>query len=138
MLSHEYGFASCHPLCEDDCKNAFCQGILPPDEITIVRPPSGDPDVSPDEYWLLKRTLYGLLRSPRHWYDQINAILRLIGLTPSLEDPCLYTGYIRDPANPSAGILSAPLSIGLYVDDFVLLQGSRGQSFILSATIGAL
>ena len=81
--------------------------------------PSGNPEASPDEYWLLKRTLYGLRRSPRHWYDQINAILRSIGLTPSLEDPCLHTGYICDPANPSASILSAPLSIGLYVDDFV-------------------
>ena len=111
--------ASRRPLCQGDCKNAFCQGILPPDEITIVRPPSGDPEASPDEYWLLKRTLYSLRRSPRHWFDEINAILRSIGLTPSLEDPCLYTGFIRDPANPSAGTLSAPLSIGLYVDDFV-------------------
>ena len=45
------------PLCQGDYKNAFCQGILPPNEITIVRPPSGDPEASPDEYWLLKRTL---------------------------------------------------------------------------------
>ena len=28
------------PLRQGDCKNAFCQGILPPDETTIVRPPS--------------------------------------------------------------------------------------------------
>ena len=111
--------ASRRPLRQGDCKNAFCQGILPPDKITIVRPPSGDPEASTDEYWLLKRTLYGLRRSPRHWYDKINAILRSIGLTPSLEDPCLYTGYIHDPANPCAGALSAPLSIGLYVDNFV-------------------
>ncbi len=34
-------------LRQGDCKNAFCQGILPPDETTIVRPPSGDPDVDP-------------------------------------------------------------------------------------------
>ncbi len=26
-------------LRQGNCKNAFCQGILPPDEITIVRPP---------------------------------------------------------------------------------------------------
>ncbi len=31
-------------LKQGDCKNVFCQGILPPEEITIVRPPSGDPD----------------------------------------------------------------------------------------------
>ncbi len=58
------------PLCQGDCKNAFCQGILPADEVTIVRPPAGAPDVDPNEYWLLLRTLYGLRRSPRHWYNK--------------------------------------------------------------------
>jgi hypothetical protein len=48
------------PLLQDNCKNAFCQGILPPDEVTIVRPPLGDPDADPQEYWLLLHTLYGL------------------------------------------------------------------------------
>ncbi len=74
--------ASHCPLCQGDCKNAFCQGILPPNEITIVCPPSKDPEATPDKYWLLKWTLYGLWRSPRHWYDEISAILQLIGLTP--------------------------------------------------------
>jgi hypothetical protein len=46
-------------LKQGDCKNAFCQGILPPDEITIVKPPIGNPDAKEGEYWLLKRTLYG-------------------------------------------------------------------------------
>ncbi len=54
-------------LQQGDCKNAFCQGILPPDEITIVKPPIGDPDTKKDEYWLLKLTLYGLHCSPQHW-----------------------------------------------------------------------
>ena len=43
-------------LRQGDCKNAFCQRILPLDEITIVGPPAGDPDVDPNEYWLLLRT----------------------------------------------------------------------------------
>jgi hypothetical protein len=38
-------------LKQGDCKNAFCQGILPPDEITIVKPPIGDPDAKEGEYW---------------------------------------------------------------------------------------
>ena len=74
---------------QGDCKNAFCHGVLPPNETTIVHPPSGDPDADPHEYWLLLKMLYGLRRSPRHWYDKINAILISIGLKPSLEDPCL-------------------------------------------------
>jgi hypothetical protein len=48
------------PLCQGDCKNAFCQGILPVDEITIVRPPSSDSEADPQECWLLQCTLYGL------------------------------------------------------------------------------
>jgi hypothetical protein len=47
------------PLCQGDCKNAFCQGILHSEEVTVVRPPSCDPDADPQEYWLLLRTLYG-------------------------------------------------------------------------------
>ena len=106
-------------LKQGDCKNAFCQGILPPEEVTIVRPPSGDPDAPRDEYWLLQKTLYGLRRSPRHWYEKIDSILRSIGLTPNAHDPCFYTGFIRDPRDPTSSASSVPLSLGLYVDDFV-------------------
>jgi hypothetical protein len=49
-------------LKQGNCKNAFCQGIFPDDEITIVKPPIGDPDAAKDEYWLLRKTLYGLRR----------------------------------------------------------------------------
>ncbi len=59
-----------HPLCQGNCKNAFCQGVLPDNEITIVRPPSGDPEAEPNEYWLLLCTLYGLCWSPCHWYEK--------------------------------------------------------------------
>jgi hypothetical protein len=102
-----------HPLCHGNCKNAFCQEILPPNKITIIRPPSSNPEAAPDKYWLLTRMLYGLCRSPWHWYNKINVILHSLGLTPSLEDPCLYTGYIHDPANPSATLSTAQLSLGI-------------------------
>ena len=36
-----------HSLRQGDCKNAFCHSILPPEETTIARPPSGDPDADP-------------------------------------------------------------------------------------------
>jgi hypothetical protein len=35
------------PLCQGDCKNVFCQGILPPEEVTIVGPTSSDSDAKP-------------------------------------------------------------------------------------------
>ncbi len=101
------------PLWQGNCKNSFCQGILPTEEITIVRPPAGDPDADPNEYWLLQRTRYGLCRSPCHWYDKINKILKSICLHSSLEDPCLYTGCIVDPKDPTATPSSVLLSLGL-------------------------
>jgi hypothetical protein len=61
----------------------------------------------------------GLQQSPHHWYDKINAILCSISLTSSLEDPCLYSGFIQDPNNPSGEQSASPLLLGLYVDDFV-------------------
>jgi hypothetical protein len=67
----------------------------------------------------LLKTLYGLRQSPRHWYDKINAILISIGLKPSLEDPCLFSGIIRDPSDPSSESSTSPLTIGLYVHDFL-------------------
>jgi hypothetical protein len=110
---------SCRPLRQGDCINRFCQGILPLDKVTIVCPPSRDPEVAPDEYWLLKRTLYGLRWSLRHWYDRISTILCSLGLTPSLKDLCLYTGFIVDPLDSSSSPLSAMLSLGMCDDDFV-------------------
>lgn len=130
-------------LKQGDAKNAFCQGVLPDDEMTIIKPPPGDPDADKDEFWLLKKTLYGLCRSPRHWFDLISSTLRSIGFTPSVHDPCLWVGTPSSPdcpanqANASPNRQSppspecptnnvnashkddAPLYVGLYVDDFV-------------------
>ena len=107
------------PLCQGNCKNAFCQGILPPEEITIVRPPAVDPDANPNGYWLLQCMFYGLCCSPCHWYDKINKSLKSISLCPSLEDPCLYMGCIVDPYDPTVTPSSIPLSHRLYVYNFV-------------------
>jgi hypothetical protein len=79
----------------------------------------GDPDAAKDKYWLLQKTLYELQHSPRHWYETIDSVLRSIVLTPNAHDPCLYTGFMRDPRNPSAPHSDVPLSLGLYMDDFV-------------------
>eukprot|EP00804_Cyclotella_cryptica_P030371 CCRYP_011900-RA/>CCRYP_011900-RA protein AED:0.20 eAED:-0.11 QI:0/0/0/1/1/1/3/0/1923 len=122
-------------LQQGDCKNAFCQAYLPEDELTVVRPPVGDPAYSRDEYWLLKKTLYGLRRSPHHWFHKITSILKDMGLRPSPHDPCLYTGVLHDdaatssrPPSPTSVLgISPPVSlskrqpvhVGLYVDDFV-------------------
>ncbi len=70
----------------------------------------------------LQKTLYGLRRSPWHWYEKIDSILGSIGLIPNAHDLCFYTNIVWHPHNPSATQSSAPLSIFLYVDDFVYVS----------------
>jgi hypothetical protein len=106
-------------LNQGDCKNAFCQGILLDNKITIIKPPIGDRDAEKDEYWLLKRMIYGLQHSPRHWYTKIKSIFESIGLQENASDPHLFTGHVLNPLNPADLALSSPLTLGLYVDNFV-------------------
>jgi hypothetical protein len=108
-------------LQQGDCKNAFCHARLPDDELTVVRPPVGDPAYTQDEYWLLNKTLYGLRRSPHHWYNMFTAALRDIGLTASKHDPCLFSGVVNAEDNTDSlpSSTRARVHVGIYVDDFV-------------------
>ena len=90
---------------------------MPLDEITIVKPPIGDPDVKKDEYWLLKRICRR--RSPKHWYDKIRKILNGMGLLQNAYDPCLFSSHAIDPSDPLDSPTSSHLTLGLYVNDFV-------------------
>ena len=38
---------------------------------------------------------------------------------PSLVGLCLHTGFVVDPSNLSASPSSTPLSLGMYVDNFI-------------------
>ena len=120
-----------------DCNNTFCQATLPDDERIAVRPPVGDPAYSKDEYWLLNKTLYGLRRSPRHWYNMFTSILRDIGLSASLHDPCVYTGVVKDPGSTSntgdplsGDPTRAHVEVGIYVDDFVFYSTDPAQELL--------
>ena len=107
-------------LQQGDCKNAFWNATIPDDEVTVIRPPIGNPDFQEDEYWLLNKTLYGLPRSPYHWYNTIKGILLNMGLKASPHDPCLISGILDNPSPPQTISESQPqLPIGLCVDDFV-------------------
>ena len=54
-------------LQQGNCKNSFYNATLPDNEFTLIQPPIEDPSYQDDEYWLLKKTLYGLRQSPHHW-----------------------------------------------------------------------
>ena len=65
----------------------------------------------------MKKTLYGLRRSPQHWYKLASSALQEVGLTPCPHEPCLFTG------NPIPG--RPPLYLALYVDDFVYFSADK-------------
>jgi hypothetical protein len=100
-------------LKQGDCKNAFVQSTLPEEEITIVRPPTGCPLSAPNTYWKLRKSLYGLRRAPKHWFNLIRShlISPEVGLKQCKNDPCVFVGT-PVPGKP-------PLYLVLYVDDFV-------------------
>ena len=103
-------------LKQGDCKNAFCQPEMPEDEITIVKPPKGCPRSKPGTYWKLNKTLYGLSRSPKHWYETFRGHLEDMGFKPVSQDPCVFK------CTPFAG--KPPIYLGMYVDDFVYFSTS--------------
>ena len=102
---------------QGDVSQAFCQAILPENETYVCRPPPGCPITPKNAYWRLLKSLYGMKRSPRHWYDKAHSILTAIGLVRSPNSPCVYAGEIL-PGHP-------PIYLGLYVDDFIFFSKSQ-------------
>ena len=100
-----------------DIKQAFCQSILPKNETYICSPPNGCPITPPNHYWRLKKTLYGLKRSPRHFYNLASKIIKEIGLTQHPTSPCIFFGNIIEG--------QPPIYMGLYVDDVIYFSESK-------------
>ena len=115
LLIHMAVELKCIPK-SGDVSQAFCQSYLPHEEMIICKPPPGCMLTIPHSYWKLLKTLYGLKRSPRHWYETAHKILTSIGLTRSPNAPCVYSGTVI-PGQP-------PLYLGLYVDDFLFFSES--------------
>jgi len=94
-----------------------------------IRSPVGDPSYNKDRYWVLNKTLYGLRRSPHHWYNMITGILQKMGLAPLVHDPCLYSGVVKLNSNQPTSSPEIPpktdpsqhekIHVGVYVDDFI-------------------
>jgi deoxyuridine 5'-triphosphate nucleotidohydrolase len=100
-----------------DVTQAFCQSYLPEGEDYVCRPPPGCPLTPPGTYWKLKKTLYGLKRSPRHFYELARKTLLAIGLQQHPYSPCIFHGTIIEG--------EPPIYLGLYVDDFFYFSASR-------------
>jgi len=99
-----------------DVKQAFVQSSLPPNEEYFVKPPIGCPRSPPGTYWRLIRSLYGLRRAPKLWFEKLSSHLTSMGLRSSSNSPCLFVGSIIDG--------EPPIYIGIYVDDIIYFSPS--------------
>ena len=70
-----------------------------------------------NELCILDNTLYGILRIPCHWLDNITRNTRATGLNVSPHDPCVYMGTLKPEGDP--------IYIGLYNDDFFYCSNSN-------------
>ena len=61
--------------------------------------------------WKLKKTLYGLKRAPKAFYDQLTAYLEEIGYTRSANDRCLFHRRFED---------GKQIMFCIHVDDFAV------------------
>jgi len=112
-------------------KQAFVQSSLPEDEVYLVRPPHGCPKSPPGTYWRLLRSLYGLRRAPKLWFEKLSSHLHSMGLKSSPSSPCLFVGSLL-PGLP-------PIYVGIYVDDIIYFSQSdevKKQFETLLSTIG--
>jgi hypothetical protein len=110
-------------------KQAFVQAVPPENEQYVLRPPPGCPYTPPDMYWLLKRTLYGLKRSPKHWFTKATALLAKCGLYPTPNNPCIFTGK-PDGVNM--------MFLGLHVDDLCYFSTSDECEKVFKAKLQEL
>lgn len=67
-------------------------------------------------YWRLIKTLYGLKRSPRHWFEQAKTILESVGLLQLKNALCVFYGHIR--------FNLPPIYVAIYIDDFIYFSKS--------------
>ena len=108
-------------LKQADYTNTFCNGVLPEDEICIVKPPANCPRLKKGTFWKLNKTLYGLCRSAHHWYTKIsNHLTEDMGFTAMGQEKCVYK------CTPIEGqpLIYVGLYVGLYVDDLIYYSSS--------------
>ena len=87
-----------------DVCNAFAEA-LPPKQGFYIRPDrafnewwvnfKGHPPIPPGHVIPVLSAMQGHPESPRLWEKHADAILRDIGLTPTIHEPCLYSGTIN-------------------------------------------
>jgi len=113
-----------------DVKQAFVQSTLPDDEVYFLKPSPSCPKSSANQYWRLIRSLYGLKRTPRIWFETLCSHLRSLGLCNFPTSPCLFFGQVI-PGQP-------PIYVGIYVDDIIYFSTSDAVEQKFEELLGSL
>jgi hypothetical protein len=92
------------------------QSSLPENEVYFLKPPLGCPRSQPNHYWRLIRSLYGLKRAPRIWFETLCGHLHSMGLRQASPNSCLFVGELIEGG--------PPIFIGIYVDDIIYFSTS--------------
>lgn len=97
-----------------DVRTAFLHGEI--NEEVYILPPAGSPvNLQPDETLKLQKGLYGLKQAPRLWNEKWETVMKELGFSPLLSDPCVYRR-----GNQLLWVL-------LYVDDVIVIGKSREE-----------
>lgn len=97
------------PVYQMDVKSAFLYGNL--DEKVFMYLPEGENQAKDNKICKLNKSIYGLKRFPRCWYEKFNSLMESEKFYRSLNDLCLY---IKKDQNSKIFVL-------LYVDDLLIL-----------------
>ena len=107
-----------------DVQTAFLNAEV--QEEVYVRTPPGyeslDATTRRPKVMKLKKSLYGLRRSPRNWFNTIDNSLRDMGFTATASDPCVYTFGSDD----NLSILTMHVD-NLLLRDTLLLKDFKSQ-----------
>eukprot|EP00956_Cyclotella_meneghiniana_P035535 scaffold115810_cov49-Cyclotella_meneghiniana.AAC.1 len=107
-----------------DITAAFVHARLPPNEEVYIHQPRGfiSPGTTTKSHVLkLKRALYGLKQSPRHFFKYLSSHLEKHHLKQSEFDPCLFIG--------------TDIIVIMYVDDLLIYSRNRDSIDSLISTL---
>ena len=100
-----------------DVKTAFLHGNL--EEKIYMKQPEGFVDSEkPDHVCLLKKSLYGLKKSPRQWYKRFDAFMISHEFIRNQYDSCVYFKTLPD---------GSFIYLLLYVDDMLIAAKNRAE-----------
>ena len=114
------GLHGLHRVATADFTGAYLQTQLPDEERVFMTMPPGYAEYDTQGKPLvcaLRRCIYGLKQSGRHWHLLLAKTLRELGFTQLDSDPCLF---VMISTMGSTRRRSITMALGLYVDDCLI------------------